>query len=71
MATIGQTGVVIELEEYARALERAAHLGVEAGKAGTAVELTAKGIAGTVLLETVAQQKQPLPGHHIRGAQER
>lgn len=71
MATIGQTGVVIDLNEFGATLERAAKLGIEAGVKGTAVELTAKGIAGTVLMETVAQSKPSLPGHHIRGAQER
>ena len=72
MATIGQTGVVIDLEEFGRALEKAAAAGIAAGEQGTAVELTAKGIAGTVIMETLVQRSNPFnhpPG--VRGAQER
>lgn len=63
MATIGQTGsgllgVVIDIEELGRILEKAAQMGIEAVETGTVVGLTAKGIAGTVIMETLVQRPQ-------------
>ena len=51
METVGKQFVTMTLEEFAKALERAASMGVEAGP--TAVDLTATGIAGTIIMETV------------------
>jgi hypothetical protein len=53
MATLGQTTVTISIEEFGRVLEKAAQMGIDS--APTAVELTAKGIAGTIIMETLVQ----------------
>ncbi len=48
------------VDEVAELLKRAAQMGIDTGKEGTDVPLTASGIAGTVLLEKTIKVKEDL-----------